>query len=165
MNSRRHLQQIARRLVADVGEGADVVLVGHSAGAAAACPLAVYLAGRGVHVLGIVMVDGADSPNRLIERTLPALRTVPIAGVLAPPNPCNRHGRLAELLGRERPGTFLVIPGSGHGDIEMRDSRVYRSACGDSSDPATRQSVLDHTLSAITAMVGGEQVAHRPSVS
>lgn len=165
MNSRRHLRRIARSLAADVGDGADVVLVGHSAGAAAACPLAVDLTGRGVQVLGIVMVDGADSPNRLIERTLPDLRAVPIVGVLAPPNPCNRQGRLAGLLDRERPGSTLVIPGSGHGDIEMRDSRVYRSACGDTSDPATRQSVLEHTLAAIAAMVSGEQITHRPSVS
>jgi pimeloyl-ACP methyl ester carboxylesterase len=98
MNSRRHLQRIARRLAAGMGDGASVVLVGHSAGAAAACPLAVDLAGRGVQVLGIVMVDGADSPNRLIERTLPDLSSVPITGVLAPPNPCNRQGRLAGLL-------------------------------------------------------------------
>lgn len=139
--------------------------MGHSAGAAAACEMAVDLARSGVRVLGIVMVDGVDSPNHLIERNLSELRTVPITAVLAPPNPCNRHGRLAALLDSERPGSTLVIAGSGHGDIEMGSSTLYRRACQDASDDSTRKTVLTATIEAIASMVSGQQSAHRPSVS
>ncbi len=165
MNSRRHIRGIARSVAADVGEGGAVVLVGHSAGAAAACPLALELGDRGIRVLGIVMVDGTDSPNHLIERSLPLLRSVPISGILAPPNPCNRHGRLAALLTKERPGSFVVLPGSGHGDIEMGASTIYRRACGDTSDLTTQQAVLESTIAAIAHLVSGDEGAREASVS
>jgi pimeloyl-ACP methyl ester carboxylesterase len=142
-----------------------VVLVGHSAGAAAACQLALFLRNSSIPLLGIVLVDGTDSPNKLIESALPDLRSVPIWGVLAPPNPCNRQGALENLLAQNRPGHYEVIAGSGHGDIEMDDSRIYRRACRDASTPLIRQLVLEHTVTAISLMVSGGRGSEAGSVS
>ena len=165
MHSRRHLGRIAGRLAMTVGSGGSVVLVGHSAGAAAACQLALLLRSLGIRVLGIVLVDGTDSPNKLVESTLPDLRSVPIWGVLAPPNPCNRQGALEILLTQDRPGDYEVIAGSGHGDIEMEDSRIYRRACRDASTPLIRKQVLKHTVTAISLMVSGGRGSEEGSVS
>jgi pimeloyl-ACP methyl ester carboxylesterase len=165
MHSRRHLRRIADRLAMTVGGGGSVVLVGHSAGAAAACQLALFLRTLRITVLGIVLVDGTDSPNKLIETNLPALRSVPIWGVLAPPNPCNRQGALEILLAQGRPGDYEVIAGSGHGDIEMEDSRIYRRACRDASTPLIRQQVLEHTVTAISLIVSGGRGSEEGSVS
>ena len=165
MNSRRHLRRIADRIAMAVGRGGSVVLVGHSAGAAAACQLALFLRNLRIPVLGIVLVDGTDSPNKLIESNLSDLRSVPIWGVLAPPNPCNRQGAVETLLARDRPGDYEVIAGSGHGDIEMAESRIYRRACRDASTPLIRQLVLEHTVTAISLMVSGGRGSKEGSVS
>lgn len=147
MNSRRHLDSIADRLVSSSRLTDPVVIVGHSAGAAAGSWMAARLVGQGIDLRGLVYVDGNDSPNHLIERSWAQLDAVPIRAFMAPPSPCNRGGRLAEFLESRRPGSVQIIEGAGHGDIEMSPSVVYRRACGDSSGPAewraVQRSVLD----------------------
>ncbi|MDD2857630.1 MAG: hypothetical protein PHU75_03055 [Candidatus Nanopelagicales bacterium] len=152
MHSRAHLVRIADRLAPQL-RGHEVVVVGHSAGAAAGAWISAALLDAGVEVRGIVMVDGNDSPNHLIEQSLPQLASVPIRAVLAPPSPCNRQGRLQALLDEQRPGSTTVIPGSGHGDIEMEPSAVYRHACGDDSTLETRHQVLATVVSEIDALL------------
>lgn len=138
--SRPRLQRLAQRLV-DAGVG-SVVIAGHSAGAAAAGYLAVCLQRLGIEVRGLVLIDGVDSPNHLLSTSLPLLGDVPVAAVLAPPSPCNRHGSLARML-RDYPQVDVaVIDGAGHGDIEGAGLNVYRRACGDHSDVETADRVL-----------------------
>jgi pimeloyl-ACP methyl ester carboxylesterase len=132
-----------------------VVVVGHSAGAAAGARLAARWVGHGVDVRGIVMVDGNDSPNGLIWASWPSLDGIGVRGVLAPPSPCNREGRLQRFLDERRPGCAVVIPGSGHGDIEQVDSAVYRWACGDASTVETRHAVLTAALDAVDHLLTG----------
>ena len=143
--SRTHLAGIARRLV-DRGV-TSAVIVGHSAGAAAGCYLAVGLRQEGVDVRGVVLVDGVDSPNHLIETSLPALDDVPMAAVLAPPSPCNRNGALGRLLAGAPHVAVTRVDGAGHGDIEGAGQAVYRRACGDRSDSGVADEVLASVLS------------------
>lgn len=107
----------------------------------------------GVNVAGLVFVDGNDSPNHLIERAWSDLVTVPIRAVMAPPNPCNRHGRLTEFLEARRPGSAVVIPGAGHGDIEMTGAVVYRRACKDRSSATEWAHVQRAVLDCIEQLV------------
>lgn len=148
MNSRRHLNALTRSLVPAV-QGQPVTIVGHSAGSAAGSWIATQLIEQGMQVIGIVMVDGNDSPNHLIEQSWAALADIPIRAVLAPPSPCNRQGLLQKYLDENRPGCVTVIPGSGHGDIELLPSQMYRKVCGDSSTPETKQRVLAAVISAV----------------
>lgn len=138
--NRSHLRGVARRLVD--GGITSAVLVGHSAGAAAACYLAEHLARIGVEIRGVVLVDGVESPNHLIASSLPHLREVPVAAVLAPPSPCNRSGALERMLVKNPWVDVTVVPGAGHGDIEGVGIPIYRRACGDDSDKATADEVL-----------------------
>lgn len=154
MNSARHLDRVAVRLEPRLA-GRSVVVVGHSAGAAAGAWLAARWAGAGRRVRGLVLVDGNDSPTRLLERAWPDLDTVPVRAVLAPPGPCNRGGRLERFLGEHRPGVTEVIPGSGHGDIEGVPSSVYRWACGDDASPEVRDRVLRAVVAAVADLAGG----------
>jgi pimeloyl-ACP methyl ester carboxylesterase len=148
MNSRRHLDRVGARLAPRL-TGRPVVVVGHSAGAAAGSWLATRWVGQGVDVRGIVMVDGNDSPNGLIQASWPSLDGIGVRGVLAPPSPCNREGRLERFLEERRPGCTVVIPGSGHGDIEQVASAVYRWACRDASTDDVRRTVLVAALDAV----------------
>ena len=134
MNSRNHLDHLAERLVDSGRLAGPVVIVGHSAGAAAGSWIAPRLIDRRVDVRGLVYVDGNDSPNHLIEQALPRLDSLPIRAVMAPPSPCNRQGRLSRLLEARRPGSVEIIPGAGHGDIEMLGAAVYRRVCKDTSE-------------------------------
>lgn len=147
--SRSHLRGIARRLV-DRGI-TSAILVGHSAGAAAACYLAEYLGRIGVEIRGVVLVDGVDSPNHLLASSLPALRDVPVSAVLAPPSPCNRNGALQRYLTDHPSVNVTVVSGAGHGDIEGAGIAVYRRACGDRSDDDTADEVM---RTVVTALVG-----------
>lgn len=151
MNSRRHLDRLAAEL-ARVCAGQPVVITGHSAGTAAGSWIAMRMLESGIDVRGLVFIDGNDSPNHLMERAWPSLGSVPIRAVLAPPSPCNRHGRLQAFLDERRPGTYVVIPASGHGDIEISDSVVYRRACGDDSSAQTKAAVLDAVIDAIGSL-------------
>lgn len=154
MNSRRHLCIVAERLAPRLS-GHPVVVVGHSAGAAAGSWLAARWAAEGLDLRGIVMVDGNDSPNGLIMASWPALEGLGVRGVLAPPGPCNRDGRLQRFLDEKRPGSTVVIPGSGHGDIEQDDSAVYRWACRDASTHHTRRMVLAAVMDGVDELARG----------
>jgi len=149
MNNRRHLDQVADRLVSSGRLTGPIVIVGHSAGAAAGSWMAPVMIGQGVDVRGLVYVDGNDSPNHLIEQAWPDLDELAIRGVMAPPSPCNRQGRLSRYLQERRPGSVVVVPRAGHGDLEGRSSSVYRWACGDAGDPGTWHAVQLATLDAI----------------
>lgn len=147
--SRANLRSLARRLVD--GGITSAVLIGHSAGAAAACYLAEYLGRIGVQVRGVVIVEGVDSPNRLIASSLPALAGVPVAAILAPASPCNRHGALEKwLLDHPRVQMTMVV-GAGHGDIEGAGLTIYRRACGDRSDAKTADVVLRAVVDSVVS--------------
>ena len=145
---RRHLKQIARRLAPRL-DGRPVVVAGHSAGAASGCVIAVELRRLDQDVRGVVLIDGVDSPNALVARSLPLLADLRVAAVLAPPSPCNRRGRLQRDLA-DYPGVRVeVVDGAGHGDIEGAGIAIYRRACGDSSDAATAQRFREVVMGAI----------------
>jgi hypothetical protein len=98
---------------------------------------------NGVDVRRWVAVDGVESPAGLIRRAWPRLVDVECRAVLAPASPCNRQGQLAEWLSQQDSDVETVtIEGSGHGDIEVLRSPVYRWACGDDSSDDTRTLVL-----------------------
>ena len=146
---RHRLRTTAARL-AESATGRPVVVAGHSAGAAAGCALAVDLLAQGIDVRGVVLIDGVDSPNRLIASSLPDLAGVRVAAVLAPPSPCNRHGALARVLAGWPDVRVTPVDGAGHGDIEGPGVAIYRRACGDTSDAATAARFLDAVMDAIT---------------
>jgi pimeloyl-ACP methyl ester carboxylesterase len=141
-NNAGYLTTLAERLARGLPEG-PVVVVGHSAGAAAGAWVAAELGDRGVDVRRLVMVDGVESPSGLIARSWPRLH-LQIRVLLAPASRCNRHGELANwLLTHERDVETLLVPGSGHGDIEGTDPTIYRWACGDQSSEDVRRLVMD----------------------
>lgn len=130
-NNSRHLDRVCDEVEAVLADG-PVVAVGHSAGAAAGAWLAAGLRDRGRVVSTLVMIDGVESPTRLIRRSWPLLAEVRIRAACAPPSRCNRHGALARWLAEQgRPVDLVVLPGLGHGDIEGPTRAVYRHACGD----------------------------------
>lgn len=149
MNDRHHLDRLARRLITTGRLAGPVVIVGHSAGAASGTWIAPRLIDAGIEVRGLVYVDGNDSPNHLIERAWKDVTRIPIRAVMAPPNPCNRQGRLTSFLQARRPGSVLVVPGAGHGDIEMTGAAVYRRACADRSGPTQWAAVKKAVLACI----------------
>lgn len=151
-NSPRHIARVAKRLIASGRLDTPVVIVGHSAGAAAGAWMTPILRSAGVDVVGLVFVDGNDSPNHLIERSWAELSDVPIRAVMAPPNPCNRRGRLTAFLEGRRPGSTVTVPGSGHGDLEMLGAGVYRRACGDCSGPSQWRKVQQEVIDAIRTL-------------
>lgn len=154
MNDRRHLRKVAHRLVDSGRLRGGVVIVGHSAGAAAGTWMTPGLIEAGVDVRGLIYVDGNDSPNRLIEKAWPLIGQLPVRAIMAPPSPCNRQGRLADFVECERPGSVEVIDGAGHGDIEMLGAGVYRRTCGDDSDPQTWRAVHAAILGAVRDLLG-----------
>lgn len=149
MNSRGHLDQLADRLIESGRLVGPVVIIGHSAGAAAGTWMAPRLVDGGVDVRGLVYVDGNDSPNHLIQKAWPAVEYLSIHAVMAPPSPCNRDGQLTKWLESRRPGSVEVIPGAGHGDIEMLGAAVYRRACKDTSGPQEWRTVQLAVLNAV----------------
>lgn len=153
MNDRRHLDAVVDRLVESGRLTDSVVIVGHSAGAAAGSWMTPRLLSRGVVVRGLVYVDGNDSPNHLIERSWESLASVPITAIAAPPSPCNRQGRLASFLSARRPGSVLVIEGAGHGDLEMAYRGIYRLTCRDTSGPLQWRAVQTAALTAIESFL------------
>ncbi len=153
MNSTRHLNAIARRIAPRL-QGESITIVGHSAGAAAGSWLATQLLQQRIEIKGIVMVDGNDSPNHLMKKAWTELQSTAIRAVLAPPSPCNRQGELEKFLQKNRPGSVTVIPGSGHGDIEVSPSQMYRRVCGDNSTAETKQEVLLAVITAIKDLQG-----------
>jgi pimeloyl-ACP methyl ester carboxylesterase len=154
-NNRRHLTRIAHRLIKSGRLTGRVVVVGHSAGAAAGSWMTPVFLAAGVDIRGLVYVDGNDSPNHLIERAWPGLSNVQIRAVAAPPSPCNRHGRLTDFLEQHRPGCVVVVRGAGHGDLEMTGAEVYRRLCGDVSRAPQWREVQTATLAAVVELNGG----------
>lgn len=152
MNDRRHLTRIAGRLAASGRLTGSVVIVGHSAGAAAGTWITPTLVRSGIDVAGLVYVDGNDSPNHLIERAWPDLTEIPVRAVMAPPSPCNRQGRLTRFLEQRRPGNVTVVAGAGHGDLEMTGAAIYRRTCGDLSGPAQWHEVQQAVLVVIAEL-------------
>ena len=149
INNARYLTKVAERIARGL-PGGPVVVVGHSAGAAAGSWIAATLVDGGTDVRRIVMVDGVESPAGLIRRAWPRLEGVDIVDVCGEPSPCNRHGALvAWLQQQERPTQITQIPGSGHGDIEVDRSPIYRRACGDDSDEDTRALVLSTVVESV----------------
>ena len=151
--SRRHLRGIAQSVTRQ-GLG-PFVLVGHSAGAAAACFIARLLAeGESTRLNGLVLIDGVDSPNHLIRHSLPFLTSTQIAAVLAPPSRCNRNGQLQQLLTSMPWISIDVIDGSGHGDIEGGGVAIYRRICGEESSTETAALQLQAVMHHIETMSG-----------
>ena len=145
INNSRYLTTVAARISRGLPAG-PVVVVGHSAGAAAGAWIAAELVARSVAVRRLVMVDGVESPAHLVRRAWPRLESVDIVDVCAPPSRCNRNGELADwLAAQDRAVRLLTVDGSGHGDIEVVPSPIYSWACGDDSTDETKQRVL-HTV-------------------
>ena len=154
------IRHLASRLAPEC-TGRQVVVAGHSAGGAAGTALAAELLSRGCDVRGLVLIDAVDSPNHLIARRLPELRSRSVAAVLAPASPCNRQARLEGFLADYPWVRREVVPGAGHGDIEGAGIDVYRRACGDASDVATADLFLGRVMAAIAwAFGGGDDGSH-----
>jgi pimeloyl-ACP methyl ester carboxylesterase len=133
-NNASHLSHVADEVERMVAAG-PVVVVGHSAGASSGAWIAAALLDHGVSVTSVVMVDGVESPTGLIRRSWPRMVSVRVHAVCAPPSRCNRDGALAAWLA-DRPGEceLVIVPGSGHGDIEGPSRALYRWACGDDAE-------------------------------
>ncbi|MUH45033.1 MAG: hypothetical protein F2793_00835, partial [Actinobacteria bacterium] len=123
MNRPSVLARAARSIAEAIGDPRlPLVVVGHSAGAAAGSGIAAHLLDAGAFVRGLVLVDGVESPTRSIERAWPRIGQLPMFCVCAPPSRCNRQGALAEWLRSRRTGAFgVVVRGAGHGDIEGQE--------------------------------------------
>jgi dienelactone hydrolase len=148
-----HLRAIADSMRLQAA-GAPIVIVGHSAGAAAGVYITARLRYLGADVRGLVIVDGVDSPNHLIRRNLSKLSGLRIAAVLAPPSPCNRQGLLATDL-REQPEVRVeIVPGAGHGDIEGAGISMYRRVCKDSSSAETAARFRDRVRASVEWVLG-----------
>jgi dienelactone hydrolase len=133
---------------------APIVVVGHSAGAAAGVYITARLRDIGADVRGLVIVDGVDSPNHLIHRHLSELAGLRVAAVLAPPSPCNRQGLLAANL-QDRPEVRIeIVPGAGHGDIEGAGVSMYRRVCKDFSSAETAARFRDRVRLSIEWVLG-----------
>ena len=142
-NNAGHLTRIADQMLSLIGPG-PVVVAGHSAGASAGAWIAAELVARGVDVTSLVCIDGVESPTHLIQRSWERLSAVPVRAVCAPPSRCNRQGALAAWLeAQDRAAEIVIVPGSGHGDIEGASQGIYRWACGDDPDQPAGQQVRD----------------------
>lgn len=139
-NNTRYLDRVARAVASPCGEG-PVVVLGHSAGAAAGAWVAARLVEAGRDVRTLVLIDGVESPVRAISRSWPGLQGVPVVAICGDPGPCNRRGALGDWLGEQRadrpPIDIRRIPGMGHGDVEGAGIGIYVRVCRD--DPLAPQ--------------------------
>ena len=103
---------------------------------------------------GLVLIDGVDSPNHLIKRSLPFLTSTPVAAVLAPPSRCNRNVPLQHLLTSMPWISVDVIDGTGHGDIESGAVAIYRRICGEELSTETAALQLRAVMHHIETMRG-----------
>lgn len=152
MSSRRH-SRVADELV-DWNPGRSFVLVGHSAGAAAATGVAGYLAARVEgRVKGMVFIDGVDSPRATIRHAL-AGEIPPLIALCGAPSPCNRHGALCRLLGQYPPRDVQLVDCSwmSHGAIEPPGTRVYERACQSVVNEGEHQRALEVAVAAICSL-------------
>lgn len=128
------------------------ILVGHSAGAAAACGVARFL---GSAVRGIVSVDGVDSPTRSIRSTLSNL-SAPFVALCGASSSCNRHGALCrELSGR--PGVqVLDCSWMPHGAVEPPGTVLYERVCGGQVTLAQHERAINEVVAAVKGLASGE---------
>ena len=155
---RRHLRAIANAICED-NPNRPIIVMGHSAGAAAATYVAQQLMSLESDIRGVVLIDGVDSPNHLIAKSLPLLDKVNVGAVLASPSPCNRHGLLGRQLATYPLVRVMHVPGAGHGDIEGNESPVYRRVCGDRQDPQTMAEFQNAVIGMAQQMFGWESKA------
>jgi pimeloyl-ACP methyl ester carboxylesterase len=152
-NNTRHLDRIAMRVRAERDDG-PVVVVGHSAGAAAGAWIAARLVDAHVHVGALVLVDGVESPVRSISRAWPRLAGVPVTAVVGPPGPCNRQQALGRWFMSSDASAGPVVdvvelPAMGHGDIEGVGVGVYVRLCGDDPAAPSREVLMALVLDAV----------------
>lgn len=145
-NNTRYLTRVATELVSDGATG-PLLVIGHSAGAAAGAWITGALRDEGIAVAGLILIDGVDSPVRSLRRAWPRLQGVPVTALCGPPSPCNRHGALETWLrhGDADPlGDVDVVhvEGMGHGDIEGAGVGLYRRWCGDDPKAPARAALL-----------------------
>ena len=162
-NNAAHLDDVRDAVREQLAPG-PVVVVGHSAGAAAGAWLATGLRYAGAPVTRLVMVDGVESPSGLIRRAWPRLPGIAVRAICAPPSRCNRQGALADWLSGREGGVDVevdVIEGSGHGDIEGPSQRIYRWACGDAEGQPARDRVMASVLAQVVAGLGGAATPDR----
>lgn len=165
----RAIERIADLLADSIcGFDGPVVLLGHSAGAAAACWIARTWrkAGTARTLAGLVLVDGVDGVTRLLDRSIDDLDGVPMVALTAEPGRCNRQGALAGFLDCKRPGVTLRILGAAHGDIEGEDRWVYRLGCKERSSDRMRTLVIANAVQACLRLsslsVSGSRLADQP---
>jgi pimeloyl-ACP methyl ester carboxylesterase len=153
-NNAAHLDRVGESLHQQLASG-PVVVVGHSAGAAAGAWLAAGLLAGGAAVPVLVMVDGVESPSGLIRRAWPRLAGVSVRAVCAPPSRCNRQGALASWLAAQGGDVEVeTIEGSGHGDIEGPSQAIYRWACGDDAAQPAREQVHSAVMARVVSGLG-----------
>lgn len=149
-NNTRHLDRCADEIAKSAPAG-PIVIVGHSAGAAAGA----WIAGRLVEgvtevagqVTGLVLVDGVESPIGAIRRSWRLLDSVPITAVVGRPSRCNRHGALGRWLEAQSADgaanlQIVRMPDLGHGDIEGAGRSIYVRLCGDDPSAPARAWLL-----------------------
>ena len=152
---RRHLRAVANS-ICDANPDRPIIMMGHSAGAAAATYVAQQLMSLGGDIRGVVLIDGVDSPNHLIAKSLPRLDRVNIGAVLTSPSPCNRQGLLGRYLAAYPQVRVIQVPGAGHGDIEGGTSSLYRRVCGDAQNPDTVMRFQSTVIDMAREMARGE---------
>ena len=152
---RRHLRAVANS-ICEANPDRPIIMMGHSAGAAAATYVAQQLMSLGGDIRGVVLIDGVDSPNHLIAKSLPRLDRVNIGAVLASPSPCNRQGLLGRYLAAYPQVRVIQVPGAGHGDIEGGTSSVYRRVCGDVQNPEAVSQFQNTVIDMAREMRSGE---------
>ena len=154
-NNAAHLDRVGESLLPHLAPG-PVVVVGHSAGAAAGAWLTAGLRAAGAPVPALVMVDGVESPSGLIRRAWPRLAGVSVRAVCAPPSRCNRQGALASWLAVQDGDVEVeTIDGSGHGDIEGPSQAIYRWACGDDAKQPAGERVRAAVMARVVSGLGG----------
>lgn len=154
-NNAAHLDRVGVSLLRHLAPG-PVVVVGHSAGAAAGAWLTAGLRAAGAAIPALVMADGVESPSGLIRRAWPRLAGVTVRAVCAPPSRCNRHGALASWLAAQDGDVEVeTIEGSGHGDIEGPSQAIYRWACGDDANQPVGERVRAAVMTRVVCGLGG----------
>ena len=157
-NNTRYLDRVARAVTGPCGEG-PIVVVGHSAGAAAGAWVAARLVEVGRDVRTLVFVDGVESPVRAISRSWPVLQAIPVVAICGDPRPCNRNGALERWL-RDRqhdadPRLQIVsVAGMGHGDVEGTGVGIYVRVCGDDPAAPQREVLMDLIVGTVSRAWG-----------
>jgi pimeloyl-ACP methyl ester carboxylesterase len=153
-NNTRYLNRVADAIAAASAPD-PIVVVGHSAGAAAGAWIAARLIRGGHQVTSVVFVDGVDSPVRSIRRSWPVLQHSGVVAICGDPSPCNRHGALAKWL-RAQPAEdaadlqIVSVQGMGHGDVEGAGIGVYVRLCKDNPSAPQREVLLDLIVGAVS---------------